>query len=132
MKKRDLKGILIIGLFYILIEAVGVTCPIKFLTGVSCAGCGMSRAWLSLFRGDVLLALSFHPLLLLPVPAVLLLVFRNKLPPRLYAVVLWTIAVAFVSAYILRMLDPADTVVVFCPREGFIWRAAEFFVNTIF
>ena len=132
MKKRDLKAILIIGLMYLLLELLGVTCPIKFLTGVSCAGCGMSRAWLALVRGDFISAFSFHPLLLLPVPAALLLMFRKKLPRRLCALTLWGIVGAFLAVYILRMLNPADSVVVFRPREGFIWRAAEFVVNLIF
>ena len=29
---------------YVIIESFGVTCPIKYITGISCAGCGMSRA----------------------------------------------------------------------------------------
>lgn len=132
MSKQDWKGFLIIGLFYLLIEALGVTCPIKFVTGVSCAGCGMSRAWLALLRGDMLSAFSFHPLLLLPIPAVLLLIFRGKLSRRLSNVVLWAIAAVFLLVYIFRMLDPADAVVVFRPQEGIIWRAAEFVVNHIF
>lgn len=132
MKKRDLKGIMIIGLLYLLIEAVGMTCPIKFLTGISCAGCGMSRAWLALLGRDVPLAFSFHPLLLLPIPAILLLVFRKKLPRRVFVLILGSMAAAFLAVYVLRMLDPADNVVVFRPREGIVWRAAEFVVNTIF
>ena len=30
---------------YTAMESIGITCPIKFITGISCAGCGMSRAW---------------------------------------------------------------------------------------
>ena len=55
-----------IVLFYVLLESLGVTCPIRFLTGISCAGCGMSRAWLSLLRLDLAGALYYHPLFWLP------------------------------------------------------------------
>ncbi len=57
-----LGAILGIALFYLLLESLGITCPIKFCTGISCAGCGMSRAWLALLRGDLGAAVSFHPL----------------------------------------------------------------------
>ena len=48
MNRKDVSALAGIALFYVLIESLGVTCPIRFLTGISCAGCGMSRAWLSL------------------------------------------------------------------------------------
>ena len=43
MKKNDIQALAGIVLFYVVLEGLGVTCPIRFLTGVSCAGCGMSR-----------------------------------------------------------------------------------------
>ena len=39
-----LGAVLAVVLLYGGMEALGVTCPIRFFTGVSCAGCGMSRA----------------------------------------------------------------------------------------
>jgi hypothetical protein len=38
------------------------TCLIYLLTGVSCPGCGMTRATACLARGDLMSALQFHPL----------------------------------------------------------------------
>lgn len=35
---------------YVILESFGVTCPIKYITGISCAGCGMSRAWIALLH----------------------------------------------------------------------------------
>lgn len=35
---------------YVILESFGVTCPIKYITGISCAGCGMSRAWIALMH----------------------------------------------------------------------------------
>ena len=68
MHTKDIQALAAVALFYIVIESLGVTCPILFLTGISCAGCGMSRAWLSLLRLDLAGAFAFHPLFWLPVP----------------------------------------------------------------
>lgn len=121
MKRKDAGMLATVALVYIALEAVGVTCPIKFLTGISCAGCGMSRAWLALLRGDWAEALAFHPLVLLPIPAGLLLALRKRLPKRLVDVGLWTCGVLFIVVYFVRMIQPGD-VVVFAPQEGAIWR----------
>jgi hypothetical protein len=49
-------------------------CPVAELLGLPCPGCGLTRAWLALSRGDLAGALRLHPLspLVLPVAAVLL------------------------------------------------------------
>ena len=69
MHTKDIQALAAVALFYIVIESLGVTCPILFLTGISCAGCGMSRAWLSLLRLDLAGAFAFHPLFWLTVAA---------------------------------------------------------------
>ena len=54
MKKRqNISALFTIAVFYLILESVfGITCPILFLTGISCAGCGMSRAWFCVLRMD--------------------------------------------------------------------------------
>lgn len=47
---------------YVILESFGVTCPIKYITGISCAGCGMSRAWISLLHFNIHDAFMYHPL----------------------------------------------------------------------
>ena len=39
----------------------GPGCPFKYITGVDCPFCGMTRATIALGRGDVHAALGFHP-----------------------------------------------------------------------
>lgn len=122
MNKKDRNALAVIVGFYALIELLDVTCPIKFVTGISCAGCGMSRAWLSLLRMDVAGAFAYHPLFWLPVPAALILLFRRRLPKRMARVLLLIICVLFLAVYLVRLARPEDTVVVFAPQEGLIWR----------
>lgn len=121
MKRKDATALAAVALFYLALEAVGVTCPIKFLTGISCAGCGMSRAWLALLRGDWAGALAFHPLVLLPIPAGLLLAFQKRLPKRVFDVGIWTCGALFIIVYFIRLALPGE-IVVFAPREGAVWR----------
>lgn len=120
--KNDIRALLLIAAFYAAMELAGITCPIRWLTGISCAGCGMSRAWLALLRLDLSSAFAYHPLFWLPVPVALVLLFRRRLPG---ALVRWTVGAAcvlFLVVYGIRMLQPEDTVVTFAPETGMVYR----------
>lgn len=122
MKKDDLRAAAGIALFYLFIEALGVTCPIRFLTGISCAGCGMSRAWRSLLRLDLAQAAAYHPLFWLPVPAAAVLVFRERVPRWFYRG-FWAVTCGlFVIVYLFRLFCLDDQIVVFQPDQGLILR----------
>ena len=118
MDLKELRSLAGIALFYVLIEAMGITCPILFFTGISCAGCGMSRAWLALLRGDLAGAFAFHPLFWLPVPAVALLFFRQRIPGRVFRWGMGAVCVLFLAVYLVRLFTMNDTVVVFQPSQG--------------
>lgn len=120
ISKNNIKAVSVILLFYIAIESIGITCPIKFLTGISCAGCGMSRAFLAALRLDFVSAFHFHPLFWLVIPTVLLFVFRNKIP--FFKICFILIVAIFIITYLIRMFQPNDNIVVFEPQAGFIYR----------
>ena len=84
-------------LFYFALHLMGITCPIKALTGVSCPGCGMTRAWLAMMRGDLHSAFHYHPLFLLPAFALLVFIYRKH-------------------------IDPTDSIVVFEPQRSLIYQ----------
>lgn len=44
------------------VEEGPTLCPFALVTGAACPGCGMTRAVSSLLRGDLSLALDYHPL----------------------------------------------------------------------
>lgn len=126
-KLRSVRGstlLAVAGLFlvYALLGRMGITCPILFLSGVSCAGCGMTRAWISLLMGDLAAAVSYHPLFWVPPLGVVLWLFESYLPRRTVAVLIWVGCALFFLVYLLRMADPNDAVVVFHPEEGWIAR----------
>lgn len=53
-------------------------CIFKWLTGLPCPGCGMTRAWVHFFHGEMPLAFYFHPLFWLIPFFLLLFLFRKK------------------------------------------------------
>ena len=56
--------LLVAGVMYLL-SATGVlelTCLIKAVFGISCPGCGMTRAYLSLLRLDIAAAFRYNPM----------------------------------------------------------------------
>lgn len=118
---QNVTAIFIIAVFYLILELVfGITCPILFLTGISCAGCGMSRAWFCVLRMDFAEAFRYHPLFwMLPVGAILFL-FWDKISKKMRKILLISGCMLFLAVYICRMFDAADTVVVFQPEKGVI------------
>ena len=70
MKKQDLAALAAVAALYAALHFLGVGCPIKAVTGVSCAGCGMTRAAYLLLHGHPGLALRQNPFIfLIPVLA---------------------------------------------------------------
>ncbi len=113
-------GILLLYLF--IEKGLGITCPILFLTGISCAGCGMSRAYFSLLHLDIAAAFAFHPLFFLPPVALLCYLFRGRFSAKTRRLLLWGFLFLFLGVYILRMCNPNDTIVVFHPTDGLLYR----------
>jgi hypothetical protein len=52
-------------------------CPSASVFGWPCPGCGLVRATLALFSGDVSRAVHFHPLVLIVAPLVIILAARG-------------------------------------------------------
>jgi hypothetical protein len=86
-------------------------CPIALLTGTACPGCGMTRAASALLKGDVSVALEYHPLI--PLIAALAIVgwtwsmLRRAgrvgpIPNRLVNIVLIGTGISLVAVWILR------------------------------
>lgn len=95
-------------------------CPIKFFTGVSCFGCGMSRAAWALLRLDFAQAIYFHPLVfIMPIMAIILL-FKGRIPCRVYKSVLWFVFALFVVVYFYRLVFSNGDIVCFEPQNSFI------------
>lgn len=85
-------------------------CPIRFFTGISCPGCGMSRAVLALLRLDIGLAIEMHPLVfLLPVAAAVYLL-RRRIPKKAMTALCISALVLLTAAYIVRLNGQSNVV----------------------
>lgn len=111
-----------IAAFYALLQSAGITCPFLFLSGISCPGCGMTRAWLALLRLDLSSAFAWHPLFWLAVPGAAVLLLRRHIPANIFRWAVGVMAALFLAVYAVRLLIPEDTVVVFSPAHGLVWR----------
>ena len=107
---------------YVILESFGVTCPIKYITGISCAGCGMSRAWIALLHFNIHEAFMYHPLFFLPPVVVKVMLFKSKINIKFYKIFMFTMAGAFVIVYLYRMFIGDGNVVVFEPQNNIVFR----------
>lgn len=108
-------------------------CVFKGITGLSCPGCGMTRAWLAALRLDLAAAVAYHPLFwTVPIALLLacaqgpcaelagradagerdasspLLVGLARAVSRLCAPVFVALLAATLLVWALRLADPAD------------------------
>jgi hypothetical protein len=105
-------GLLAVGAAYLFFFEPGRTgffplCPFRALTGLTCPGCGTTRALHQLLHGHVLAAFELNPLLLLalPVLGILLILYTryaiNGRPmpqivlPRKYAWAIYALVLGF-------------------------------------
>ena len=107
---------------YTAMESIGITCPIKFITGISCAGCGMSRAWMAFLHLDIAKAFAYHPLFWLVPIAVIVLLCKSKINIKFYKIFMFTMVGAFVIVYLYRMFIGDGNVVVFEPQNNIVFR----------
>ncbi|RHI65170.1 DUF2752 domain-containing protein [Lachnospira eligens] len=107
---------------YVILESFGVTCPIKYITGISCAGCGMSRAWIALLHFNIHEAFMYHPLFFLPPVVVIFMLLKSKINIKIYKIFMFTMAGAFVIVYLYRMFIGTGDIVVFEPQNNILFR----------
>lgn len=121
--------ILCVVLFFLILAAMqilGITCPIKFLTGISCAGCGMTRAWISVLHLQFKEAFYYHPLFFVVPAAVVVFSLKKRIDKKLYAAFFGVIIAAFLIVYLYRLLFGENDIVVFEPENNLICKIIHF------
>ena len=121
-RKELICAVTAVVVLYTAMESIGITCPIKFITGITCAGCGMSRAWMAFLQLDIAKAFAYHPLFWLVPIAVIVLLCKSKINIKFYKIFMFTIAGAFVIVYLYRMFIGTGDIVVFEPQNNILFR----------
>ncbi len=129
--KEVIYAISAVAALYAAFALLGIGCPIKYLTGISCAGCGMTRAWAAALRLDFAAAASFHPLWWSIPPAALIFITKRHIRKNMLNIFLCLFINAFVIVYLYRMLAGGQDIVVCNPQDGLIWRIIRSAADTI-
>ncbi len=104
---------LVLGACCALMLIFKIPCPIKHLTGLSCAGCGMTRAMISALRLDFAAAFEYHPLWVMLLPfGVSYAVFSHK-NYKLAMRILVIVAVSLLLGVWFFRLIRGDSIVAF-------------------
>lgn len=120
--KEIICSVLAVAVLYAAFALLGIGCPIRFITGISCAGCGMTRAWEAVFRFDFADAFRFHPLWWTIPPAVCVFLSKRHIRKKTLNISLFIFITAFIIVYLYRMFTGGQDIVVFEPQNGLIWR----------
>lgn len=111
MKRRVLLIVVLAAAAVYLGLELAFGCPIRGAFGTPCPGCGLTRAYLAAFKGNMGAAFTYHPLFFVP-PAILLmaglsLYAEKRRNNRLKDLCLWAMvlcAVLFFALYLYRLV----------------------------
>lgn len=121
-------AVLAVILVYAVMQFFGITCPIKYITGISCAGCGMTRSYLALLHFDLTGAFYYHPLFWLPPVFLVFYLKRFSIKPKVYKTIIFLFIFLFLSVYLYRMLAGGESIVVCRPKDGLLFRFINIFL----
>lgn len=130
--KATLLLLLSLSLVWLFMSLSGIGCPIKHLTGISCPGCGMSRAMGCLLRLDLSAALAYHPLCVAMPPVAAGLVYCEvKHHPKAGRLLLMLTAISLIAVYLWRLAMGGDAVVTVAPWDGLLLRGLRFLLDSL-
>ena len=111
---------------YLLLFVNEIPCPIKYLFGISCPGCGMTRATVSALFGDIAMAFTYHPMWIILPPSLIIfiLLYIYEMNKQL-EVFFIAFASALIITYIIRIIMGSD-VLAFDIQSGII---PKFFIS---
>lgn len=112
-----------IGMVCVIYTISGIGCPILYVTGIPCLGCGMSRALLCLLRLDFAGAIHYHPMsVLLPFLCGMWLYCFDKHNKAGQNIVLSIGVVMFIAVYLYRIFIIRDPVLSVDINNSFIYK----------
>ena len=118
--RRALSCIGALFVAWLVLYLLDIGCIFRFMTGVPCPGCGMTRAWLAALRFDFAAAVAYHPLFwVVPIAFVLAFVREETTSGKVKRgidIVIAVLCVLVVAVWVVRLVDPADAGLLFGGR----------------
>lgn len=111
--------LIIFALLILFYKFIG--CPFKEFLGISCPGCGMTRALKALLRLDFGLAFEMHPLIFFMPAALIVWLIRKKIPPKIFEGLIITAAVVMFAVYFIRLFS-GSSIVCIDIKDGMIYK----------
>lgn len=119
IKNENLQTAALLAAAVVFLYLTDIGCPLRFLTGICCAGCGMTRALLQVLQGHFAEAFHYHPLWI-TLPFIFgLILTGSKRSRRTNQTLLWSFSLLYLAVYAVRLTHGSD-VVFFHPEEGFL------------
>ena len=100
-------------------------CPIRFITGIPCLGCGMTRALTAILRFDFYQAFQYHPLIFL-MPIFIFRYAYLKLKCKSINRLIYIMSALFIITYIVRVATK-NPVVDISFKDSLIYKLYELF-----
>lgn len=122
-RNRVLWAVFAVSVFVAVMSVTGIGCPIKYLTGISCAGCGMTRALLCALSLNFEEAFAYHPLWAALIPVcVMLAVLEIKKKKRAFYRLLSVFALVMLAVWICRLALASNGTVTCDISSGLIYK----------
>ena len=119
-----------LALYCLLAFLFKIPCPIRKITGISCPGCGMSRAMLSFVTLDFSKAAYYHPLVFFVIPTVIsFVVFHEHNMCKAKRILIIVLVIGLLVVYLYRMIIIQSNVLEFNPENGYILRFWKYVIS---
>ena len=120
MKKKKLLITTILLILLIIYIFVGdkinfyIPCPIKYITGLYCPGCGITRMLLSILKGDIYQGFRYNPLVFIIMPFLIFyfleiyitnMLNKKSLCKKIPNEIFYFLVVIFIIYGVLRNID---------------------------
>lgn len=121
--KSEIGLVIALAIYVLFLQISGIHCPIRYLSGISCPGCGMSRACLSALRLDFAMAFYYNPAWVALLPAgVGYFVLKIKGHRRLAFAIAGLFFALLVTVYITRLIIGDSPIVTVELSDGAVYK----------
>ena len=111
------------AIYVLFLNLSGIHCPIKFITDISCPGCGMTRAVISAVKLDFKSAFYYNPMWCVTLPAIAVMAFAHvKNKQKLMKITALLFAALLIVTYVIRIIVGDSTVITVNPKESIFYK----------